>query len=111
MPAYLIYICQEVLDIEEMRIYWSKIGDTLKGYSGVNVMTAYTPVEQLEGDPIHAAIVTEFSSADIARDWYNSPGYTAVRQHRIRGGKYIGVLVEGGVAPLENRLELFNDTK
>ena len=32
-----------------------------------------------------------------AKRWYDSPGYVAVRQHRMRGAKYLGLLVDGGV--------------
>jgi hypothetical protein len=31
MPAYFVYICQEVVDRSELKIYWSKIGPTLDG--------------------------------------------------------------------------------
>ncbi len=32
MPAYFVYVCQEILDRKELEIYWSKIGSTLEGY-------------------------------------------------------------------------------
>ena len=51
MPAYFVYICQDVIDRYELETYWSKIGPTLEGY-GSRSIAAYTPVEQLEGDAV-----------------------------------------------------------
>jgi uncharacterized protein (DUF1330 family) len=42
-------------------------------------------------------VVAEFPSMEEAKRWYDSPGYVAVRQHRMRGAKYLGLLVDGGV--------------
>ena len=44
MPAYFVYVCQEVVDRSELEIYWSKIGATLEGYD-VRPVAAYTPFE------------------------------------------------------------------
>jgi hypothetical protein len=54
MPAYFVYICQEVIDRKELETYWAKIGPTLEGYQPRN-LAAYTPFEQLEGDKVEAS--------------------------------------------------------
>src|SRR4029077_3518509 len=47
--------------------------------------------------PVEGVVVAEFPSMEEAKRWYDSPGYVAVRQHRMRGAKYLGLLVNGGV--------------
>ena len=103
MAAYFVYICLEVVDRSELEIYWSKIGPTLEGYS-VRPVAAYTPFEQLEGDAVDGAAVVEFPSMEVAKDWYNSPGYRAIIHHRQQGARYIGLLMEGGMPPVELRM-------
>ena len=71
MPAYLAYVCQEVVDRSELEIYWSKIGATLEGYD-VRPVAACTPFEQLEGGAVAGAAVFEFPSVELAKAWYNS---------------------------------------
>jgi uncharacterized protein (DUF1330 family) len=103
MPAYMVYICQKVIDRGELEIYWSKIGPTLEGYQARSV-AAYTPFEQLEGDKVDGVAVVEFPSAELAKAWYNSAAYVAIRHHRLKGAKYIGLLAEGGALPPELRM-------
>jgi len=103
MAAYFVYICQEVVDRSELETYWSKIGPTLEGY-GARSVAAYTPFEQLDGDAVDGAAVVEFPSMDRAKAWYNSPAYRAIMHHRQQGARYIGLLMEGGLPPVELRM-------
>ena len=103
MAAYFVYICQEVVDRSELETYWSKIGPTLEGY-GARSVAAYTPFEQLEGDAVDGAAVVEFPSMELAKAWYNSPAYRAIMHHRQQGARYIGLLMEGGLPPVELRM-------
>jgi uncharacterized protein (DUF1330 family) len=48
--------------------------------------------------------VYEFPSRDAARSWYDSAAYREARQHREKGAKYLVVLTEGGVPPVEQRM-------
>ena len=103
MAAYFVYICQEVVDRSELETYWSKIGPTLEGY-GARSVAAYTPFEQLEGDTVDGAALVEFPSMELAKAWYNSPAYRAIMHHRQKGARYIGLLMEGGLPPVELRM-------
>jgi uncharacterized protein (DUF1330 family) len=97
MPAYLVYICQGVSDRKELETYWKVMPPTFMGFD-VKLHTVYRPFELLEGEgPVEGIVVAEFSSMEEAKRWYDSPGYVAVRQHRMRGAKYLGLLVDGGV--------------
>ena len=97
MAAYLVYICQSVSDRKELETYWKDMPPTFMGFD-VKLHTVYRPFELLEGEgPVEGVVVAEFPSMEEAKRWYDSPGYVAVRQHRMRGAKYLGLLVDGGV--------------
>ena len=98
MPAYFVYVCQQVIDRAELETYWSKIGPTLEGYHPKS-LAAYTLFEQLEGEKVEGVAVIELPSMEVAKAWYDSPAYRAIRHHRERGARYIGLLVEGGSLP------------
>lgn len=110
MPAYFVYVCQEVIDRSELEVYWDKIGPTLAGYGAKN-LAAYTPFELLEGEPVDGVAVIEFPSRDAARAWYESAPYRAIRHHRQNGARYIGLLVEGGALPPELRMPHTRDRR
>jgi uncharacterized protein (DUF1330 family) len=98
MPAYFVYVCQKVIDRNELETYWAKIGATLEGYGAKNI-ASYTRLEQLEGDEVDGAAVIEFPSFEKAKEWYDSAAYRAIRHHDMHGAKYIGRLMEGGALP------------
>jgi hypothetical protein len=53
---------------------------------------------------VEGLTVYEFPSREAARNWYDSVAYRKVRQHREKGAKYLVVLAEGGVPPVEQRM-------
>src|SRR5487761_1031136 len=107
MPAYLVFICQEVSDRKQLETYWSKIGATLAGHP-IKALAAYTPFEILEnpnGTPVEGATVHAFPSIEAAKAWYNSEAYRKIREeHRFKGAKYLGLIIDGGLAPPDQRM-------
>jgi uncharacterized protein (DUF1330 family) len=110
MPAYLLYLCKGVTDRQELETYWSNIGPTLAGSQAEN-MAAYTRFEVLEEnhdlggkENIDGVVLTRFPSKEAAKQWYDSPAYKEVRQHRMKGAKYLGLLIDGGWLPREQRM-------
>lgn len=102
MSAYLIYFCHDFRDKQGHIEYSKGISDTLGGVE-IKVHVAYTRFEILEGPAnVEGVVVIEFPSYEIAKRWYDSPEYKALRGHRIRNN-YTGILVEGGVTPLLER--------
>ncbi|MBK5263907.1 MAG: DUF1330 domain-containing protein [Alphaproteobacteria bacterium] len=96
MPAYLVYICQSIEDREELETYWRDSPATYVGYD-CKTLAVYTPFDLLEGEgPVEGVVIAEFASMDEARRWFYSPEYSAVRKHRDRGARYLGLLVDGG---------------
>jgi uncharacterized protein (DUF1330 family) len=49
-------------------------------------------------------MVYEFPTKDAARNWYDSVAYREVPQHRKKGAKYLVILTEAGVPPVEQRM-------
>lgn len=94
MRAYLIFIREETYDPAELAIYWQQIRATFAGHS-VRVLASYGQHEDLEGPPTEGTVLAEFPSMDAAKTWYDSPEYRRVREHRLRGARYRGILVEG----------------
>lgn len=104
MPAYCLFILKNLKDRAQLDEYWAKAGPTMKGF-GVKPLAAYTPFKVLEGsDTVKAVVVAEFPSMDDAQRWYDSPAYAEVRKHRLKGGDYLTILIDGGMAKGSDRL-------
>jgi uncharacterized protein (DUF1330 family) len=103
MPVYMVYVCHSVSDRAQLEKYWASIAPTLQGHS-VKYLAAYTPFEVLEGENVEGVFVAEWPSMEAAKAWYDSPAYKAIRHLRQDNAKYMGVLVEAGAAPPEERL-------
>ena len=59
----------------------------------------------LEGQgPVQGVTVYEFPTKDAVRSWYDSVAHRELRQYRKNGAKYLIVLTEGGVPPVEQRM-------
>ena len=102
MAAYFVYFCHEFRDKKGHIAYSEAVKKTLEGID-FKIHVAYTKFEILEGDKnVSGVVIIEFPSFDIAKSWYDSQEYVAVRGHRIRNS-YTGILVEGGVTPLYER--------
>lgn len=110
MSAYLLYLCKGVSDRRELDLYWEQIGPTLAGSEAEN-LAAYTRFEVLEEnrdlggkDKIDGVVLSKFPTREAAKAWYDSPEYTKVREHRMKGAKYLGLLIDGGWLPREERM-------
>jgi uncharacterized protein (DUF1330 family) len=104
MPAYVVFICREVIDQQALNTYWQRVNGTLVGHPARVVMD-YSRLRILEGHgPVEGVTVYEFPSRDAARSWYGSVAYREIRQLRKKGAKYLVVLTEGGVPPVEQRM-------
>jgi uncharacterized protein (DUF1330 family) len=102
--AYVVFVCREIVDQEELNTYWQRVNGTLVGHP-VRVLIDHSRLLILEGQgPVEGVRVYEFPSRDAARSWYDSVAYQEVRQHRKMGAKYLVILTEGGVLPAEQRM-------
>jgi uncharacterized protein (DUF1330 family) len=103
-PAYVVFVCREIADQEELNTYRQRVNGTLVGQSA-RIVIDHGRFLILEGQgPVEGLTVYEFPSREAARNWYDSVAYREVRQHRKKGAKYLVVLAEGGVPPVEQRM-------
>jgi uncharacterized protein (DUF1330 family) len=99
-PAYVVFVCREIVDQEELNTYRQRVNGTLVGQSA-RIVIDHGRFLILEGQgPVEGLTVYE----EAARNWYDSVAYREVRQHRKKGAKYLVVLAEGVVPPVEQRM-------
>jgi len=103
-PAYVVFVCREIVDHEELNIYRQRVNETLVGQSARIVIDHGRFLILEEQGPVEGLTVYEFPSRKAARHWYDGVAYREVRQHRKKGAKYLVVLAEGGVPPVEQRM-------
>jgi len=103
-PVYVVSVCREIVDQAELNTYWRRVNETLVSHKA-RVLMDHGRFLILEGQgPVEGLTVYEFPSREAARNWYDSVAYREVRQHRKKGAKYLVVLAEGGVPPVEQRM-------
>jgi uncharacterized protein (DUF1330 family) len=103
-PVYVVSVCREIVDQGELNTYWQRVNETLVSHKA-RVLMDRGRLLILEGQgPVQGVTVYEFPTKDAARSWYDSEANRKVRQHRTKGAKYLVVLAEGGVPPVEQRM-------
>jgi uncharacterized protein (DUF1330 family) len=102
--AYVVFVCREIVDQEELNTYWQRVNGTLVGQSARVLIDRGRLLILEDQGPVEGVTVYEFPSRDVARSWYDSVAYREVRQHRKKGAKYLVILTEDGVPPVEQRM-------
>jgi uncharacterized protein (DUF1330 family) len=103
-PAYVVFVCREILDQAELDTCRQRVNETLVDHKA-RVLMDRGRVLILEGQgPVQGVTVYEFPTEDAARNWHDSVAYREVRQHRKKGAKYLVILTESGVPPVEQRM-------
>jgi uncharacterized protein (DUF1330 family) len=102
--AYVVLVCREIVDRNELTAYWQRVNETLDGHKGRVLMDHGRFLILEDQGPVEGVTVYEFPSADAAQSWYDSVAYRELRQHRKLSAKYLVILAEGGVAPVERRM-------
>ncbi|WP_231732892.1 MULTISPECIES: DUF1330 domain-containing protein [unclassified Sphingopyxis] len=94
MEAFVVFTREDTTDVDELAAYSARVGPSFDGHD-VTFLAAYGEMENLEGPPIEGAVILRFPTMQAAHDWYHSPAYQAVAQHRFAGARYRGFIVEG----------------
>lgn len=94
MAAYIVFISELTRDPAELQIYSQKAPAGLIGHP-VTPLAMYGPHEVIEDPQIEGMAILAFPSFAEAKAWYDSPAYREALQHRLHGGDYRGVIVEG----------------
>ena len=94
MAAYLIARIT-VTDPEQYEKYKADAPAAIAAYGG-RYLTRGGPMETLEGEEeTHRMVLLEFPSMDKAREFYNSPEYTAAKDKRKGAATGQFLLLEG----------------
>jgi uncharacterized protein (DUF1330 family) len=94
MTAYIVFTREKTLDQAELDTYSANVGPTIAGHA-LTMVALYGHHEVVEGPDVEGVVILSFPTFAEAKAWYDSPAYTAVRQHRFKGAEYRGVIVEG----------------
>ncbi len=98
MAAYLIAQVT-IHDWAEYEKYVTGFMDALAPFEG-RLLAVAEKVEVIEGTwPQARTVVIEFPSMEKARDWYQSPKYQAIAQHRFKAATTNLVLAPGFEPP------------
>lgn len=94
MAAYVIFIKEKTTNQEELDIY---AGEAPAGLVGHNITTlaVYGKNQVVEGDEIEGVAILEFPSFEEAKAWYENPIYQKAKEHRLKGGIYRAIIVDG----------------
>jgi uncharacterized protein (DUF1330 family) len=93
-PGYVIAEA-EITDPAALQEYGKKIGETLAPFNH-RIVVSTSKIQALEGDaPKDRVVIIEFDSAQMAREWYDSPAYAAIRPIRQNAAKSRIFIVEG----------------
>jgi uncharacterized protein (DUF1330 family) len=95
-PGYVIAEV-EVTDPTTMRKYGDKVAGTMEPFHHHFVVRG-GETQALEGEPPKSIIVIAFDSVEKAREWYDSPAYSAIRPIRQSASKSRLFIVEGVAA-------------
>ena len=94
MPAYVIAIREKTRNPEEIAAYGAAARGAREGHK-ITPRAFYGPQVVLEGPTPEGVAILEFPSVEEARAWYDSPAYSAAREHRFKGADYRFIIVEG----------------
>jgi uncharacterized protein (DUF1330 family) len=84
-----------ITDPEAFAEYGKRVPETVAAFGGTYVVRGGTP-EKVEGDynPVRI-VVLQFDSVEKAKEWYNSPEYTPLKEMRMKASTGDLYFVEG----------------
>jgi uncharacterized protein (DUF1330 family) len=94
VTTYIVFTREKTTDAAELETYGKMAGAASAGHN-LTPLVVYGKQEVLEGPDVEGVVVLAFPNASEAKAWYNSPAYSAAREHRFKGAEYRAVLVEG----------------
>lgn len=94
MPKGYIIARIDITNSDEYRIYAEMASVQLEKHNG-RILARGGRHEAMDGPARSRNVVIEFDSFEKAHAYYNSPGYQAARECRVRAGIGEVVLVEG----------------
>jgi uncharacterized protein (DUF1330 family) len=94
MAAYVIFIKEKTVNQEELKIYAKEAPAGLVGHH-IITRAAYGKNQVIEGADVEGVAILEFPSFEEAKVWYENPIYQKAKEHRLKGGVYRAIIVDG----------------
>lgn len=94
MAAYIIFIKEKTINQEELNIYAKEAPAGLIGHS-ITARATYGKNQVIEGSDVEGVAILEFPSFEEAKNWYENPIYQKAKEHRLKGGIYRAIIVDG----------------
>lgn len=94
MTTYIVFTRESTTNAEELATYNAAAPAAMEGHT-LTPLAFYGKLDVLEGQNFEGAVIISFPTAEEARTWYESPLYTAARQHRLKGADYRVFMVDG----------------
>lgn len=94
MTAYVIFIRDETIDQQEIDTYRELLPAVLAHWP-IEILSGYGKMEVLEGPEPVGVVLVSFPTMEKASEWYHSDEYQAIARHRMAGGRYRAILVDG----------------
>jgi uncharacterized protein (DUF1330 family) len=94
MAEYIIFIKEKTINQEELDIYAKEAPAGLTGHN-ITTRAAYGKNQVIEGPNVEGVAILEFPSFEEAKAWYENPIYQKAKEHRLKGGIYRAIIVDG----------------
>ena len=97
MTAYAVFIREKTLDQSELDIYTSKLRESWPEFEAFSpeLLAANGEQEVIEGNDVDGVVLLKFPSVELARQWYRSPAYQALAEHRLKSGRFQSIIFAG----------------
>ena len=94
MAAFIVFTRERTRDKAELEIYATMAPAGLAGHP-ITLRALYGRHEVIEGPEVEDVAILEFPTFEAAKAWYENPAYRDARLHRLKGGDYRAVIVDG----------------
>jgi uncharacterized protein (DUF1330 family) len=94
MSAFMVYLRNRILDLDEMKIYEDSAPGASSGHH-ITPLAYYGAVETLEGPGVDGAVIVQFPSMADAMAACNDQRYQEALKHRLKGAEYRVFITEG----------------
>jgi uncharacterized protein (DUF1330 family) len=92
--AYIIFIKEKTVNQNELNIYSKEAPAGLVGHN-ITPLATYGKNQVIEGAEVEGVAILEFPSFEEAKAWYENPIYQKAKEHRLKGGIYRSIIVDG----------------
>jgi uncharacterized protein (DUF1330 family) len=95
MPAYLIVLRESPIRDAEALAEYQRRSREMTGDFKLKPIVVYGATDALQGAAPDGTVVLQFPTVELAKAWYQSPGYQAILPYRLKSADYRDFIVDG----------------